>query len=65
MKTLSVGFMTAPNLRRLLVIGLLVGNLVFLTMGILAAALGGGLSDWGTGAGGLDGWADSRRPSSP
>jgi hypothetical protein len=38
--------------------GLLVWSLILFAMGALAAALGGGLSDWGSGAGGLDGWAD-------
>jgi hypothetical protein len=49
---------TAFRLRWLLVIGLLLINLALLAMGSLAAAVGGGLSDWGRGAGGLDGWAD-------
>jgi hypothetical protein len=48
----------AVNLRWSLVMGLLAWNLILFAMGSLAAALGGGLSDWGKGAGGLDGWAD-------
>jgi hypothetical protein len=48
----------AVNLRWALVIGLLAWNLILFAMGSLAAAFGGGLSDWGKGAGGLDGWAD-------
>ena len=50
--------MIAVNLRRLLVLGLLAGTLVLFAMGSLAAVAGGGLSDWGKGAGGLGGWAD-------
>jgi hypothetical protein len=49
---------TAVNLRWALVMGLLAWNLILFAMGSLAAALGGGLSDWGKGAGGLGGWAD-------
>lgn len=49
---------TAPRLRWLLVMGLLAGNLVVFALGVLAAVAGGGLSDWGEGAGGLDGWAN-------
>jgi hypothetical protein len=48
----------APRLRWLLVIGLMAANLVVFAMGVLAAVVGGGLSDWGNGAGGLGGWAD-------
>jgi hypothetical protein len=48
----------AFRLRWLLVVGLLVINLVLLVMGSLAALVGGGLTDWGSGAGGLGGWAD-------
>jgi hypothetical protein len=44
------------NLRWLLVVGLLAANLLFLAMGLLAAGVGGGLSNWGDGAGGLGGW---------
>jgi hypothetical protein len=49
---------TAANLRWLLVIGLLAANLLLFAMGLLAAILGRGLSDWGRGAGGLGGWAN-------
>ena len=49
---------TAPRLRWLLVIGLLAANLVFFAMGVVAAVAGGDLSDWGSGAGGLGGWAN-------
>jgi len=49
---------TAFRLRWLLVVGLLVINLVLLVLGLLAAVFGGGLTDWGSGAGGLGGWAD-------
>ena len=48
----------AERLRWLLVIGLLAANVVFLTLGVIAAAVGGDLTDWGNGAGGLNGWAD-------
>ncbi len=48
----------AAMLRWLLVVGLLAGNLALLAMGLLAAAVGGGLTVWGSGAGGLDGWPD-------
>jgi hypothetical protein len=51
-------FITAARLRWLLVVGLLAANVVFFAMGSLAAAVGGGLTDWGNGAGGLGGWAD-------
>ncbi len=51
--------MIAVKLRRLLVLGLLAWTLVLFAMGSLAAVVGGGLSDWGKGAGGLDGRADS------
>ncbi len=47
---------TAARLRWLLVIGLLAANLFLFAMGSLAAIRGGGLSDWGSGAGGLGGW---------
>lgn len=50
--------MIAIKLRRLLVLGLLAGTLVLFAMGLLAAAVGGELSKWGSGAGGLDGRAD-------
>ena len=50
------GSATAPRLRWVLVVGLLVANLVLFLLGVLAAVAGGGLSDWGDGAGGLDGW---------
>ncbi len=50
--------MIAVKLRRLLVLGLLAWTLVLFAMGSLAAVVGGGLSDWGKGAGGLGGWAD-------
>jgi hypothetical protein len=49
---------TAARLRWLLVVGLLAANVVLLAMGLLAAAFGGRLTSWGSGAGGLDGWAD-------
>lgn len=49
---------TAPRLRWLLVIGLLTANLLVFAMGVLAAVAGGSLSEWGEGAGGLDGWAN-------
>lgn len=49
---------TAARTRWLLVIGLLALNLAFLAMGSLAAVVGGALTDWGSGAGGLGGWAD-------
>lgn len=49
---------TAAKLRWLLVVGLLAANLLFFAMGSLAAVVGRGLSDWGNGAGGLDGWAN-------
>lgn len=50
--------MIAVNLRRLLVLGLLAGTLVLFAMGSVAAVAGGELAKWGSGAGGLDGWAD-------
>lgn len=50
--------MIAVNLRRLLVLGLLAGTLVLFAMGSVAAVAGGGLAKLGSGAGGLDGWAD-------
>lgn len=49
---------TAARLRWLLVVGLLAANLLLLAMGLLAAGVGGGLTDWGSGAGGLGGWTD-------
>ena len=49
---------TAAKLRWLLVVGLLAANLVLFAMGFLAAVVGRGLSDWGSGAGGLGGWAN-------
>jgi hypothetical protein len=58
MDTETPGSTSAARLRWLLVVGLLVANVVLLAMGSLAAALGGGLSSWGNGAGGLNGWAD-------
>jgi hypothetical protein len=48
----------AARLRWLLVIGLLAANLLLFALGSLAAVVGRGLSDWGDGAGGLDGWAN-------
>lgn len=50
--------MIAVNLRRLLVLGLLAGTLVLFAMGSVAAVAGGELAKRGSGAGGLDGWAD-------
>ena len=44
---------TAPRLRWVLVVGLLVANSLFFALGVLAAVVGGSLSDWGKGAGGL------------
>jgi len=41
---------TASRLRWLLVVGLLVYNLVLLALEAIAAAVGGELSDWGSGA---------------
>ena len=49
---------TPVLLRRLLVIGLLVITVVWLLMGSIAGVVGGGLINWGKGAGGLGGWAD-------
>jgi hypothetical protein len=49
---------TAERLRWLLVMGLLAANLVLLAMGLTAGIVGGELTTWGSGAGGLDGWAD-------
>ena len=49
---------TAPRLRWVLVVGLLVANSLFFALGVLAAVLGGSLSDWGEGAGGLGGGAN-------
>lgn len=49
---------TAAKLRWLLVVGLLAANLVLFAMGFIAAVIGHGLSDWGSGAGGLGGWAN-------
>ena len=48
----------AARLRWLLVVGLLFANTVWFTMGLVAAAFGGSLTDWGSGAGGLGGWPD-------
>ena len=52
------GSTTAPRLRWVLVVGLLAANLLVFVLGVIAAAVGGGLSDWGNGAGGLGGWAN-------
>jgi hypothetical protein len=49
---------TAERLRWLLVMGILAANLVLLAMGLAAGMVGGELTRWGLGAGGLDGWAD-------
>ncbi len=49
---------TAERWRWLLVVGLLAANVVFLALGAIAAAVGGDLTDWGNGLGGLNGWAD-------
>ena len=49
---------TAARLRWVLVVGLLAANVVFFSMGLLAAVVGGRLTSWGNGAGGLNGWAD-------
>lgn len=48
----------AARLRWLLVMGLLAANLFLFAMGSVAAVVGGGLSDWGKGEGGLGGWAN-------
>ena len=48
----------AARLRWLLVVGLLFANTVWFTMGLVAAAFGGSLTGWGSGAGGLGGWPD-------
>ena len=48
----------AARLRWLLVVGLLCANAVWFTMGLVAAAFGGSLTNWGSGAGGLGGWPD-------
>jgi len=49
---------TAERLRWLLVMGILAANLVLVAMGLAAGIVGGELTKWGSGAGGLDGWAD-------
>jgi hypothetical protein len=46
------------KLRFLLVGGLLAGTVVLFVMGSISGIVGGGLTDWGSGAGGLGGWAD-------
>ena len=46
------------KLRWLLVVGLLAGTAVLFVMGSISGIVGGGLTDWGKGAGGLGGWAD-------
>ena len=50
--------LVAARLRWLLVMGLLAANVAFFTLGAIAAAVGGDLSEWGKGPGGLGGWAD-------
>jgi len=48
----------SARLRWLLVVGLLTANVVWFVMGSIAGIVGGGLTDWGKGPGGLGGWAD-------
>ena len=50
--------LVAARLRWLLIVGLVVANLVFFALGVIAAVVGGDLAILGRGAGGLDGWAD-------